>query len=61
MERGAVHDMGVQVAMALLGEMVQDVTARDSRTQRENTTSRGVKQCKGGEKQGALLKWRERQ
>ncbi len=42
--------MGVQVAMALLGEMVQDVTARDGRTQRENTTRRGVKQCKGGER-----------
>lgn len=49
-KRGAGHDMGVQVAMVLLGETVQDVTAKDDRTQRENTTRRGVKKCKGGER-----------
>lgn len=48
--------MRVRVAMALLGETVQDVTARDGRTQREYDEERGETVQGRGEKGSESLR-----
>ncbi|CAB1333953.1 unnamed protein product [Coregonus sp. 'balchen'] len=51
---GAGRDSGEPIAMALLGDTAEDVTERNGRTQRRNTTWRRVKKEGGGKQREGL-------